>query len=65
MDQKTSTTFNTNVIDHEFACRACGKQWKKTHAGGQLLKAGGALLSGSIVFFTIFGGGDDDNGGNT
>ena len=28
--------FNSTVVDYEFACRICGKQWKKTHAGGQV-----------------------------
>ncbi|MEI7870234.1 MAG: hypothetical protein WCI11_20315 [Candidatus Methylumidiphilus sp.] len=56
--------FNSNVIEHEFACRSCKKQWKKTHAGGQVLKAGGAILTGvgAFALWLLSAGGDGDGG---
>lgn len=62
-DSENINNFNTNVIDHEFVCRNCENQWKKTHIGGQVLKAGGAVLSGALAFLAIFGGSNGDDSG--
>ncbi len=48
----------TTVTSHEYICRSCEKRWEETHVGGQVLKAGGALLSGALAIFLLMGGDD-------
>lgn len=35
---------NTTATSYEYGCRSCGKQWQKTHTGGQILKVAGTVL---------------------
>ncbi len=53
--------FNSTITEHEFACRACGETFKKTHVGGQILKGIGALSSGFFMVFSIVRGGSGKN----
>jgi len=54
--------FNANVTIHEYVCRSCKREWRKTPASGTLLKIGGAVLTGAISLAVMFLRGHHDGG---